>query len=76
VPPGPTLLFDAIERYYRLMATDDPAGRETFAALEGWFESRDHVGPDSFERLCARYRIHPDTIRRMLRRRRGTARHA
>ena len=76
MPPGPTLLFDAIERYYRLMAAHDPTQRETFAALERWFESRDHVGPDTFERLCARYRIDPDAIRRMLRRRRRAVRRA
>jgi hypothetical protein len=73
VSPGPPLLFDAIERYYQLMSSDDPAERETFAALERWFQSRDHAGPDTFEHLCARYRIDPGAIRRMLRRRRRTA---
>jgi hypothetical protein len=74
VPPGPTFLFDAIERYYQLMLSDDPAERETFAALERWFQSRDHAGPDAFEVLCAQYRVDPDAIRGMLRRRRRSAR--
>jgi len=76
VAPGPTFLFDAIERYYQLMTSDDPAERETFAELERWFQSRDHAGPDAFELLCAQYGIDPDAIRRMLCRRRRSVRRA
>ena len=43
VPPGPTLLFDAIERYYRLMTSDDPAERETLATLERWLDRKSVV---------------------------------
>jgi len=71
-----TLLFDAIERYYLLMCSDDPCGRRAFLELERWFESPDRVHPDSFERLCARHDLNPAAIRQMLRQRRRSARSA
>jgi len=71
--PGTTLLFDAIERYYALMASDDPAGQRAFVELHRWFESRDVESADAFERLCDRHGLDPHAIRRMLRRRRTAA---
>jgi hypothetical protein len=71
--PGTTLLFDAIERYYALMVSEDPAGRRTFAELHQWFESRDAGPADSFERLCDRHGLDPHAIRRLLRQRRAAA---
>jgi hypothetical protein len=71
--PGTTLLFDAIERYYTLMVSEDPAAQRAFAELHRWFESRDDDHADSFERLCARHALDPHAIRRLLRRRRTAA---
>jgi len=64
-----TLLFDEIERYYRLLTSEDPVERQTFTALQAWFDSHDRSHPDTFERLCERYLIDPHAIRRMLRKR-------
>ena len=70
---GTILLFDAIERYYRLLASEDPAERDALAALQAWFDSHDRSHPETFERLCEQYLIDPQAIRRMLRKRRRGA---
>jgi hypothetical protein len=71
--PGTTLLFDAIERYYTLMVSEDLAWQRAFAELHRWFESRDVEHADSFERLCRRHGLDPHAIRRLLRQRRAAA---
>ena len=68
--PGTIFLFDAIEQYYQLLTSPDPAEQAALADLERWFESGDRSHPDAFERLCERYLIDPYAIRRMLRERR------
>ena len=71
--PGITLVFEAIDRYYTLMLSDEPAARHAFAELQGWFASDDRLHPDAFERLCREYGIEPDAIRGMLQRRLSAA---
>ena len=71
--PGTTLLFDAIERYYALMVSEDADERRAFTELHRWFESRDAHHADSFERICGRHGLDPCAIRRLLRRRRAEA---
>jgi hypothetical protein len=71
--PGNTLLFDAIERYYTLLMSEDAEERRAFVELQQWFESRDAVHADSFERICDRLGLDPHAIRRLLRQRRVTA---
>ena len=70
--PHTILLFDAIDRYYRLLTADDPDARRDLEELERWFESRDEIHPDAFERLCRQHRVEPGAIRRLLQQ----ARHA
>lgn len=72
--PGTTLLFDTIERYYRLLTSENPSERDALAALQGWFDSHDRSHPETFERLCEQYLIDPHAIRRMLRQRRRAVR--
>ena len=72
--PGTTLLFDAIERYYRLLTSEDPAERDALATLQRWFDSADRSHPETFERLCEQYLIDPHAIRRMLGARRTACR--
>ena len=73
---GNTLLFDAIERYYRLLTSDDAGERDALTTLQGWFDSHDRSHPETFERLCEQYLIDPHAIRRMLRARRRAVRRA
>jgi hypothetical protein len=68
-----TLLFDAIERYYLLMRSEEVDGQRAFQDLHRWFESRDATSPGAFERICARHELDPTLIRGMLRRRRASA---